>query len=112
MLFRRSPHLLALAITALLFVTAALYGRYNFYRDPGSVFFDPSRALERTYSALREREALAFRDLAKEKIEASEKVADFAKAGKDVFMCGVFVTMGREMSGGIHPLEVGTMSFM
>jgi len=39
---------------------AAWYGRIHFYRDPGSVWFDKTRAYERHYSRSREDEVKEF----------------------------------------------------
>ncbi|MBE7180980.1 MAG: hypothetical protein INR71_07185, partial [Terriglobus roseus] len=45
-----------LAISLLLLYAFVSYGRTHFYRDPGSVFFDMTRAFERYYSLVRELE--------------------------------------------------------
>ena len=39
-----------------------IYVIKEFYRDPGSIFFDPDRAFDRSYSRHREIEANSFRD--------------------------------------------------
>jgi hypothetical protein len=109
MILRKAPsYVLALGLTVLLFFSFTLYGHLNFYRDPGSIFFNPSRALERSYSAHRDREALSFRDHASSQFHSGNRSAEavFRKAGKNPTLCGVFVTMGRDNHEGVNPLEV------
>ena len=55
-----SPALHVFFIYILLLAGAIWYGATHFYRDPGSAFFDPSRANERYYSTLRQSEAETF----------------------------------------------------
>jgi hypothetical protein len=52
-----TPWLRVLACTTGLFLLCCAYGATHFFRDPGSIFFDPSRAYERFYSSIRETEA-------------------------------------------------------
>jgi hypothetical protein len=96
----------------LLFVSIALllafcaYGRANFYRDPGSVlFYDPKRAYERKYSAVREKEVLKFRENA---LKLVQNGGELLGVGKDPTMCAVFVSSDRRVAGedGIVPVEV------
>ncbi|KAI9663363.1 MAG: hypothetical protein M1831_002647 [Alyxoria varia] len=59
------PALRAFLVYLLAFLLFFHYARHSFYRDPGSAFFDVSRAYERRYTAIRQAEADAF-------LEASE----------------------------------------
>ena len=52
--------LLCLLVPVSLFLLARNYAASHYYRDPTSVFFDPSRAYEQRYSDVRRREADAF----------------------------------------------------
>lgn len=53
-----------LGVFFILYAMLALYCRLAFYRDPTSVFFDPSMAYRRQYSFVRERQATRFIDSA------------------------------------------------
>ncbi|KAF2667743.1 hypothetical protein BT63DRAFT_299721 [Microthyrium microscopicum] len=111
MLGRRPPAVLALGVTVAILLAIAFYGHFNFYRDPGSIFFNPNRALERKYSIQREQEAVAFEAQAHALLDGNENADGvFPKAGRDPLICGVFVTMGRETQGGVHPLELAVAS--
>lgn len=59
----QKPVLLCLLFPVVFFLLARHYAKVNFYRDPTSKFFDPSRAYERRYSAVRQREADIFVDV-------------------------------------------------
>ena len=81
------------------FILAVVYGSLHFYRDPLSVFFDPSRAYERHYSAFREHEALAWsRDIATEfgDIKGNLGGGNISKAGEHPRICAAFVTAKRD----------------
>lgn len=83
--------LLAYAIALLVF---CLYGRANFYRDPGSIFFDEKHAYVRLYSQSRQKQADAFW---KQTGQALEKHKDGpGRAGKHPSMCLAFMTVERK----------------
>lgn len=50
----------AIVLLSAVFLACVLYGKFNFYRDPGSIFYDESRAFERRYSAVREGQAVEY----------------------------------------------------
>lgn len=56
-----SPALVAFLV---LYTLVALYCSLAFYRDPTSLFFDPSKAYEREYSSFRQHQAERFIDSA------------------------------------------------
>lgn len=111
MLQRKMPaYAKALLLTVVLFLTACAYGRLNFYRDPGSIFYDQSRAFERRYSIKREQEASTFfRDTALQLLDQRQDASIPAqKSGSAPKICAVFVTVGRENSPR-HPLQVSVL---
>jgi len=68
------------------------YAKLNFYRDPGSRFYDESRAFDRRYTSTREREANEYlRTIETYSLEANP----FVKAGANPMICGVFVSAVR-----------------
>jgi hypothetical protein len=96
----------AFLITCILLVSFFVYGLLNFYQDPGSIFFDPNRALERRYSQLRQVEANSFRDTVLSVNSTTLKRS--WRAGQNSTVCGVFITVARNSGTGNHPLEVRT----
>ena len=104
---RTSYSLRLLFGTLLTFITFWIYGKVYFYRDPGSLlFFDPSRAYERKYSAYREREVLEFRKEVVKKIQDG-RIEEKSERGSQPEVCAVIVSVDRKISGmNIHPLEV------
>jgi hypothetical protein len=67
------------------------YGQTSFYHDPGSVFFDETRAFERLYSTHREHEVRQFID------EVRSDLSDpilHAKSGPRI--CASFLSVKRE----------------
>ncbi|KAK2791588.1 hypothetical protein FQN52_004779 [Onygenales sp. PD_12] len=90
---------LATLVAALLFIC---YGKTHFYRDPGSVFYDRSRAFERTYSLHREVEAkeyirtLQAAEGAGDGPTAADLGAAHVKAGVKPAICGIFSTVKRD----------------
>lgn len=65
-----SPAFRLLLAFFLSFSLFTLYGRFHFYRDPGSVFYDQSRAFERKYSLLRQTQVEQARHAVKADAEA------------------------------------------
>jgi hypothetical protein len=101
---RKSPSWIwALCPTLVLFGLAVLYGNLNFYRDPGSVFFDPGRATERGYSLYREREANLWRNTV---LAQHAHGVGVWKAGPSPTISGVILTVHRPKLAGTSPLEV------
>lgn len=103
-LSRLPPGVPALLLFLLLFSLACLYGSTSFYRDPGSVFFDPSRAYERSYSLRRESEATQFRHAFEQQLQGTSNKADVAsihnvtKVGHNPKLCVAFVTVARDIA--------------
>lgn len=56
----QSPQLLLLILPFFIYFLAKQYAQANFYRDPTSQYFDPSRAYNRMYTAVRSAQADAF----------------------------------------------------
>lgn len=95
---------LTLVFTSLFWV----YGTRNFYRDPGSIFFDITKAFERSYSRYREAEALSFRDEALLSLSKDHSDARASRRiGSPPSICAIIVSFGREPEGGsgVYPLE-------
>jgi hypothetical protein len=97
----------ALISTFLLFSLYYIYAASHFYRDPGSLFYDPSRAFEQSYSLHRETEALSFRNEAffSYSTNRTDSTAIW-KAGKSPTICATVVTVARNAHKKSHPLEV------
>lgn len=104
---RRCPLSLVVLAAFLFFVsTATLYGRLHFYRDPGSIFFDQSRAFERHYSTYRENQAHAFTSRTKAR-QTLGQTSKGPTAGDNPRMCMVLLTTARDTSDptlGVDPL--------
>jgi len=105
----------------ILFASAILYGHLNFYRDPGSVFFNPHLAYKPGYSLWRAREADEFvesigKDIARHDHGHGESntISNAGKAGTHPRICASFMTVKRnidkqyvEVSGlGIQLVEL------
>ena len=93
MQFVHIPWLRALLTYVLLVTTLLLYGRLHFYRDPGSMFFDESRAFERGYSAYRQHEIEEF-----VKGVSSTYQPKFLQAKIRPTICASFLSVKREGS--------------
>lgn len=88
----------AILLSGSIFSLALLYGWSHFYRDPGSVFFDQSRAFETKYSLHRQREAAAYFDnitASLQYLENEEVSGGFMKAGPEPRICVTFLTVAR-----------------
>jgi len=105
---REAQHLYIFAFTCVGFILFYFYGILHFYRDPGSIFFDPSRAVEQHYSLIREKEAFAFRDAIYFAIRNRNAVIKqlFWNVGHSPTICGVFITVKRDTGKSKNPLEV------
>lgn len=66
-----------------------LYCKYNFYRDPGSVFFDATRAFIREYTEFREQQAENFIR------HVEHNLTTLTKSGPKPDVCATFVTVKR-----------------
>ncbi|KAL2069200.1 hypothetical protein VTL71DRAFT_15538 [Oculimacula yallundae] len=89
----------ATLLSGTIFSLALLYGWTHFYRDPGSIFFDQSRAFESKYSLHREREAIAYWNnitASLQDIENERASGEFFKAGADPTICVTFLTIARK----------------
>ena len=97
-LFSRSvsqPGIRALVLLLTLVSLYVVYGSFNFYRDPLSVFFSEEHGYDRFYSAHRAVEADEFLDAAKANPDIIR--AHLGKAGKNPQMCATFITVGRDI---------------
>jgi hypothetical protein len=101
----------ALLLTFVFFLFYYLYAVSNFYRDPGSIFYDPARAFERSYSLHREIEAVSFRDRAFFAHSTNRTDSQpIWKSADSPTICAVVVTVARDRDHEAHPLEVRSMS--
>jgi hypothetical protein len=97
----------ALLATILLLSFYLFYGHIYFYRDPKSIFYDPSRAFERSYSLQREAEAISFRNNAFISLYGNQSdVPPVRKVGSSPKICATIMTTARSKETGRHPLEV------
>ncbi|THY40361.1 hypothetical protein D6C99_08227, partial [Aureobasidium pullulans] len=78
-----------------LFVTLVasfcVYGHYNFYRDPGSIFFDEHRAFQRQYSTYRQAEIAGFSDV-------RQDTHAISRTKKTASICASFPSVERQGS--------------
>lgn len=80
-------------LVVILFIVYLRYGSTQFYRDPGSVFFDPDFAYEREYSLIREAEAEQYLLLASNvTTKNSSRTLPFAKAARKPSICATVIT--------------------
>jgi GR25 family glycosyltransferase involved in LPS biosynthesis len=94
MLAARSNAARILTIATFVWLIAILYCKINFYRDPGSAFFDENRAFIRVHSAYREEQSVKFLERSSEHPQ---------KASASPSMCAVFLSVKRI---GEQPLDV------
>jgi hypothetical protein len=94
MLANRSNAARTLTIVTFVWLIAVLYCKINFYRDPGSAFFDKKRAFTRYHSAYREEQSVKFLERFSEHPQ---------KASASPSMCAVFLSVKR---AGEQPLDV------
>ncbi|KAF2493687.1 hypothetical protein BU16DRAFT_464268 [Lophium mytilinum] len=97
----------------ILFSACILYGHGHFYRDPGSVFFDESRAYGRWYTAFRENQAAALITEVEAQGALLGENADnmgFTKARYNASMCATFLTVRRDVEK--QYLETSLGSFL
>ena len=96
-LFHRSvsqPGIRALVLLFFLVSAYAIYGSFNFYRDPLSIFFSDEHGYDRFYSAYRQAEADELIDAAKANPDLVR--THIGKAGKEPQICATFITVGRD----------------
>lgn len=85
------PWVRTLLSSVILFLVVVSYCHYNFYRDPGSLFYDEERAFEREYSAYRQKEAEHYIEQA-----SSYGSREIQKAGTSPKICATFVSVKRD----------------
>lgn len=101
-------------ITAVLWFTYRSYGRKHFYRDPGSIFFDITRAFERSYSLVRELEGQDWKNTVFHQLNGHGNTSThdvhnvLHKRGPRPKVCAVFVTAHRE--GGPQYIDLAISS--
>ena len=103
------PWAAIITVTLFLVLLYTFYGRSQFYRDPGSVFFDVDRAFERRYSLLREKEVREFLESATSVDGMAEDWStSTAMSGQKLAspICAVVLTFGENRDAATHPLEV------
>jgi hypothetical protein len=101
-------HIHALIFTIVAFTWFYVYGTLHFYRDPGSVFFDPKRELEQHYSLRREIQSIAFKNAAylRLKTQRANSLDPVWKTGPNATICGIFMTVKRDTGKNKNPIEV------
>lgn len=107
------PGLRALLLFIVAITLSWQYAKASFYRDPGSRFYDESRAFTRWYSAQREFEGDMFINTA---LVAANAIHDhengthgFAKAGVTPSMCASFATVGRDIEKQYIDASIGSL---
>ncbi|KAI1327953.1 hypothetical protein F5Y16DRAFT_370222 [Xylariaceae sp. FL0255] len=126
--FSSQPSIRALTLLLLITTLYAIYGYWNFYRDPLSIFFSEAHGFDRFYSATRQAEADSFLDdlfvnlhnsnnphfnpngSPESRLQQHVRLAA-TKAGPDPQICAVFLTIGREMAGRQY-VETAVGSFL
>lgn len=88
------PVIRATLVLGGVFLFCVLYGKRHFFRDPGSVWYDESRAFDRAYSAWREHEARNYIKDVSEKI-AVDPSHEFTKGLPNATICASFLTINR-----------------
>lgn len=92
--FRRifnAPAIRALLVLSLIFTCCFYYAKTHFFRDPGSAFYNESRAFDRRYSAWREQESRAYL----KKLSEAPKEQEYLKSGDNATICATFLTVNR-----------------
>ncbi|KAI1081416.1 hypothetical protein F5B20DRAFT_536007 [Whalleya microplaca] len=90
------PGIRALVLLSALVSLYAVYGVFNFYRDPLSIFFSEEHGFDPFYSSVRQAEADGFIDALKENPDLTRRLG---KAGDSPQICAVFMTIGRDIEG-------------
>lgn len=93
-----SPTFVALLLFTFFYSGSILYCRYFLNRDPGSVFFDESKAYTREYSKYRQEQAERF---IIDDVERTDRT--FPKASPDAKICVAIPTVNR---GGFEYITV------
>lgn len=112
-----APVVNTLFLTTFIVVLYYAYGTHNFYRDPNGIFYDSSRAYEKSYTLQRELEGLEY--LNRSLVNSANEVRANAvqpqnplhdKSLKDhredALVCGVIVSFGDTRNDVRHPLQV------
>ncbi|KAI9802056.1 MAG: hypothetical protein M1833_001977 [Piccolia ochrophora] len=98
----------ALMVFGVVFGLAVLYGYTHFYRDPGSVFFDPKHAFVRWYSEYREQEAKQYIDEAAKSPDELAKSPGHPKTGSNPAICATFTTVIRDAKEPYIETSIGS----
>lgn len=117
MLNSRIPSwLILLLISSLGFTWTWLLAQNASYRDPGSRFFDPTRAYEQRYSQHRSSEATKYEETVKNWLHNAENAhkggtidkwpLGTRRKGEDSAVCAVFITTARPI--GTQYIDVRT----
>jgi hypothetical protein len=109
MKFSSQPGFRALVLLLIILALYVMYGYFNFYRDPLSIFFSEEHGFDRFYSVTRQAEADAFLDALEVNPDATR--SRLGKAGSNPELCAIFLTIGREMEGRQY-VEAAVGSFL
>ncbi|CAD0051425.1 unnamed protein product, partial [Aureobasidium pullulans] len=85
------PWLRSIVLFVTLVASFCVYGHYNFYRDPGSIFFDEHRAFQRQYSTYRQAEIAGFSDV-------RQDTHAISRTKKTASICASFPSVERQGS--------------
>ena len=91
MLSSSRPWLRSIVLFVTLVASFCVYGHYNFYRDPGSIFFDEHRAFQRQYSTYRQAEIAGFSDV-------RQDTHAISRTKKTASICASFPSVERQGS--------------
>jgi hypothetical protein len=92
-LSRKSLVRLIIAWVAL-YTLLITYGKARFFRDPGSIFYDPKRAYTRKYTNFRLKEVSDF--IVQQTSDSNRGTEDALKGGNDSRICVHFATVKRD----------------
>jgi hypothetical protein len=89
---RRPPVRLLIAWVAL-YTLLVFYGKARFFRDPGSIFYDPDRAYVRKYTDFRLKEVADF--ILQHTTGGNQGTVEAFKGGNEPGICVHFATVKR-----------------
>ena len=107
-MLNRVPGWIVTIVATLLAITSfSFYASLHFYRDPGSIFFRPALAFERSYSVQRELQATAFLN-SRNSYENGDHGAAVHEAISPS-LCAVVVHSPRGVDGSVKTAEVSQL---
>jgi hypothetical protein len=89
--FTRTPLVRLLIAWVTIFTFLIIYGKAHFFRDPGSIFYDPDRAFVRHYTNFRMKQVAEFIHQ-----HDQQTLANAVKGSKRSSICVHFATTKRD----------------